>query len=438
MASRVTRVQGSQNTTSTSSWPNTGAYGSNVTAGDLLVCAGRFNGLSSAPSISDTVGTVWTNAGGVVVGSSYYTLWWGLAGGTGANTITLGSAGSFPEFVYAQWNNPDGSWTAGSLVTQTPAFQFSPWIGQQWTASIDDLVLSVFGNETANYNVGQWNGNMAVHEVAGQNTGWCEFTRNRQVTWTPKVIGGGGTVGQITMNFIPTGLPTDTTPRHRQTPFVVAQNSSSSSLSKAFDANVLSGSTLFVWAGNTSGHASTAVTDTLGTTYTKIVSAVSFSGGIQYDIWAGQAPSSGANTVAVTYAASGGSNFVIPTEYQNGTAIDGNVSATGFPSPAASGNLTTTQPDTLIAWVTINQQYVTSPVTATGWDISNQVDDPNGTDFFGDQFYIFDQEQTSAGTYSFSGTYPGFSRNSVSLIALTGAGSPPPGPGTSRARAYII
>lgn len=81
----------------------TQAYGSPVTAGNLLVVSAAVDSgtITGSPPIADTVGSTWH----LIVNTSTVTytsyMWWAVAGGSGANTVTLKGSGS-ADFWFCQ------------------------------------------------------------------------------------------------------------------------------------------------------------------------------------------------------------------------------------------------------------------------------------------------------------------------------------------------
>lgn len=92
-------VQGTGNFASGAGATLTAAYGSNVTAGNLLIVAGYSSNASVTPTlaVSDTQGNAWTSAcevsgwGGTPQDAQIF---YAIAKTTGANTVTLTTSGS--------------------------------------------------------------------------------------------------------------------------------------------------------------------------------------------------------------------------------------------------------------------------------------------------------------------------------------------------------
>ena len=95
------------------------AYTSNISAaGNLLVAAICAGTLRTVNSISDTRGNTWTQA--VTGGTVIRDIWWAIANGTGANTVTFALSGSATcDIGLYEFNHASG-WVA-SPVDQTGA-----------------------------------------------------------------------------------------------------------------------------------------------------------------------------------------------------------------------------------------------------------------------------------------------------------------------------
>jgi hypothetical protein len=127
------------------------AYGSPVTAGNLLIAVvGNYNSLSGTVSLSDTLGNTWIQAGGyVTVGLARLSIWYAVATGSGADTVTVtpsgtvywgigllersGNAASSPLRVA-------GSGATGTSTTPTP---------DAVAALAGDLVIGAYTQDTA-------------------------------------------------------------------------------------------------------------------------------------------------------------------------------------------------------------------------------------------------------------------------------------------------
>ena len=133
-------------------------------------------------------------------------------------------------------------------------------------------------------------------------------------------------------------------------------NSSSTSTAVAFNSNVTGGNVIAVVLGQaTFSNVSTAVSDTLGTGFVKIQENFSNNG---LSLYAGIAPSSGADTVTATFG-SAVANIVAIHEYQNVTVeVDAVNSQSTFggsiPNPYVTNITTTTAGDLLLTDFILN------------------------------------------------------------------------------------
>lgn len=441
---QVSFVQGAPNTTSGGGpFPATATYGSSVTTGDLEIVWGRFFGGSAGISVVDSCGTTLTLQASGTNSSSYLALYTGTFACTGSNTITFsngsGSIGSFPEFVGYQYHNGFGSgWTIGTAAGPTTGFQFNPWSTTSINANLDDLVLAFFENETgATPSPSGWPAGCAssvgcsgfgstIRPMAGQDVFAVDNLAVQSVAWFGKTDGvSGGTVGYMTLNVTPNGLPTNSGPRQRQLSQPVDVSSPSSPSTMTFPVNVLANSGLFAFLGN-NGYTITGCTDTLGTTFVQKIAGSSLAiSGYQQDVWFGITTSGGADTVSCTFT-SGGSytvNFVV--EVQKVSAFDQvNSTANNTSAPVNSGNITTSVAnETLFGLAEVNTTYGNSPLTlGAGWSAGFIFDDPTN---FAAQLYTTQEFNVTTGTYALSGTYPGFARNLSAIFSLEGIN---PGP----------
>lgn len=133
--------------------PATLAYPGNVTAGNLLIGAGiawKTGAGVTSISIDDTLTTSYTVILSDVVtdgsGEMRVFIWYGVATGSGANTVTFGPASnvycsfSIDEFSGQHASPLDASTTTPNTGTSTdPTFSFN-------TATSDTLIIGVFGH----------------------------------------------------------------------------------------------------------------------------------------------------------------------------------------------------------------------------------------------------------------------------------------------------
>lgn len=430
MPNNVTRVQGTQNTTSTSSWPTTAAFVSDVTAGDLIVIFARLLGISSSPSFADTVGTTYAevSGGNVENGSSYVTFFLGVAGGSGPNTVTITGGGSNPEFVCGQYHNPDGDGSfalVGTPQIDANVFKFSPWITGALDSGLDELNIVGWTNETGNTTFTGWNGpsGFVLRETAGQNAFTQDLLSSNSIVNWARVISTGGTRAYISIRLAPNGVASNTSPRQRQ----VAQpnmplQSSVTAGTIVFQKAMLSTNSYIVVE---TAAGATSVTDTESNTYTKL-STLSFAG-YSYEIWVAPSTTTGTPTVTAHYS-SGTNTWMAAWEMQNCSGVDTVTpsTASGFPSPGTNTLTPTSYPALVRAFLYIGQTAATSPLTPTGDSFATmfQEDDNSGADSFSAQFLVQDL-LVSSGSATQSETYPGFSRWGSIMLAFDGA---PAGP----------
>lgn len=97
------------------------AYGSNVTAGTLLIAIVRRGGTGSQPiTITDTVGSTWQKAIEVTEGSDHTNgLWWAVAAGSGANTVTQNGGSGTSRMAIAEYSGLTSPTTDGSPASNT-------------------------------------------------------------------------------------------------------------------------------------------------------------------------------------------------------------------------------------------------------------------------------------------------------------------------------
>lgn len=185
----------------------------------------------------------------------------------------------------------------------------------------------------------------------------------------------------------------------------------------AFGSNVTSGNLLIVFMRVSTGDGTpTGVTDTVGTTYSQIGSAMSISGGTGY-LYAGTAAASGANTVTI----GGGAIARILVEEVSGLTsptLDQTNQATGTSSSADSGNITTTAATWIFAGLVMTSYPSVGPTAGTGFTGINLSD---GNKYCGEY-----QNATSAGTYSGAYTLPESNTWGVIVAAFKSSGGSSP------------
>jgi hypothetical protein len=127
-------------------------FGSNNTAGNLLILVSRMT-TATAHTVSDTQGNTWVSAIAFlgVPSQGNYVFWYALNCFGGANTVTLGSA-NFYQTIVAEYSGVTG-------VTGTPASinintnTTTPSVGPITPATTNNLVVAMFANEDSNSTV---------------------------------------------------------------------------------------------------------------------------------------------------------------------------------------------------------------------------------------------------------------------------------------------
>lgn len=139
---------GAGNTSTSGSGSIVGTYGSNVTAGNLLI-AGFSNNSTLISGVTDTLGNTWTKliAGGL--SSAFAEIWYAIANGSGANAVT-GTNQSFGAIAVSEFSPGGGTIS----VTGTPLIAFGSSgsalaSGNITLASTPALVIGV-GTQIAN------------------------------------------------------------------------------------------------------------------------------------------------------------------------------------------------------------------------------------------------------------------------------------------------
>ncbi len=278
----ATLVQSAQSANNSASL----AFGSNVTAGNLLVVvAGIANGvLTISHTVSDTLSNTWTYVGfsrDETFSSPNVGIFIATANGSGACTVTIGGTGfgsNASQVIVAEFS---GTYT---LVVDSAS------VGLQsvWRSRANDIIL------TASYYTGATGCSVTAPEVIIQNTSNAD--RSMVLAWeqpaatgsyTSSLVIGGTTPGSLTIALRPTSGNNGSYIRQ------AASTGESITTSNFLPTKVATGSLLLaVWgiANNNLG-SFLSVADTLGS---------SWSNGVKFD---------GGNGVSIQYATMGSSGF---------------------------------------------------------------------------------------------------------------------------------
>jgi len=198
-----------------------------------------------------------------------------------------------------------------------------------------------------------------------------------------------------------------------------ANSADGSVASLAFGSNVAAGNLLIVWIRVSTGDGTpTGITDTVGTTYSQIGSALSISTGIGY-LYAGVAAASGANTVSI------GGGAIARTLIQEVTGLtsatlDQTNQATGTSSAADSGNITTTAATWIFAGLLMTNYPSVGPTAGSGFTGINLAD---GNKYGGEY-----QDAAATGTYAGAFTLPESNTWGAIVAAFKGSGGSSPVP----------
>lgn len=189
----------------------------------------------------------------------------------------------------------------------------------------------------------------------------------------------------------------------------------------AFGSNVTSGNLLIVFMRVSTGDGTpTGVTDTVGTTYSQIGSAMSISGGTGY-LFAGTAAGSGANTVTI----GGGAIARILVQEVSGLAspsLDQTNQATGTSAAPNSGNITTTAATWIFAGLVLTSYPSVGATAGTGFTGMNLSD--------GNKYGCEYQDAASTGTYAGAFTLPESNTWGTIVAAFKGSGGGSVSPST--------
>ncbi len=204
--------------------------------------------------------------------------------------------------------------------------------------------------------------------------------------------------------------------------------------SLAFPSNVAANSLLLVvvTANYGTDDAATAVSDTLGNSYTKIGSSIRGTNSYYVDVWyAVNAFGAGANTVNVTYDPSAYHSGFLIEEYDGPLAPDGYTGQAQYSvygtDAATSGDFTPTQDGDLIWAVTFASTPSGGAISAgTGFTLAQ---DPSG--WFGSygagEPWIRTEYLTQESAASIAGTFS-TSLTTLGMVTIAVAFSPPPPP----------
>lgn len=180
----------------------------------------------------------------------------------------------------------------------------------------------------------------------------------------------------------------------------------------AFGSNVTSGNLLIVFMRVSTGDGTpTGVTDTVGTTYTQVGTAMSISGGTGY-LYYGVAAASGANTVTI----GGGATARIVVQEVSGltsASLDQTNQATGTSAAPSSGNITTTAATWIFAGLVLTSYPSVAATVGSGYTSINFAD--------GNRYAAEYQDAPSTGTYAGTATLPESNTWGIIVAAFKGA-----------------
>ena len=180
--------------------------------------------------------------------------------------------------------------------------------------------------------------------------------------------------------------------------------STATSQSQTFTNNVVSGNLLVAFISNGGTNAGTiTISDTRGTSWTAFYSDTTANGLVQ-KAWFGVAPSSGANTVTVSWSTGSQNSSLIVAEYQGIAAspLDQNPATKTGTSAWSTNSVTTTQAVELAIAVTIE----TSAGVTTNGPFTQRFTHASGASLFGAlSDVVLTQTQTLNGSGGGSGNY---------------------------------
>jgi hypothetical protein len=247
-------------------------------------------------------------------------------------------------------------------------------------------------------------------------TGALNITAGSNVTITPsgssiEIAASGGGGGGISTQF-GTANPNGT-----DTPALVQSANAGQSATVSTTSAVTEGNLLIVAAGANNSPSTTTVSDTLGTSYTLL----SFYNvhTMSTHIWAGVAPSSGANTVTIT--GSGDGHMVTSILEFSGCTIDldGAVQTEGSSgSPTTSQSITTTVTSDLLIATYADPGGNNTGSMGTGWTTVFFNGDGDWWDFG-----LAYQIAPTIGTYSGAWTLGYNEENGTTMLALRAGGT---------------
>ncbi len=347
------------------------AFGSNVTAGNLLVAGvGAFNAITG---ISDSRGNAWSP----LVrnhGSTYAGLFWAIAKDSGACTVTVTGSTFFPGLGVAEFNPGSGKvaiydgsggndFGAGGTTTPSTA---------SITLTATDLVVGAIGSD-ANPTITAGTGYTSAFTSAGgagaEATSLIYFLNDSAGTaapaWTLSVARQCSLVG-IAFKAV-----TATWSLIQNTGSISANGSGVTTYSQAFGSSVTAGNLLAVGAGifDAGASATFGCTDTQSNTYTAVKSRAA--NGTCYGVlFTATAGSSGANTVTVTATAGGATFFpglgVAEFNPGSGATISADGTATGTSTGAASvatSAITISSTDLILGAIGCDGNMTATPAT---------------------------------------------------------------------------
>src|SRR5439155_9537078 len=139
-----------------------------VTSGDILIVSVAWYNVAGPPSLADTVSTSYAQKATVVsTGADHLEIWAGLAGGTGANTVTVTQGGS-GQVTCAEFP-PNWSLTADASTTSTFVTATTITTSNITTTLNHDLLFAALVNDS---NSGKIGANGGGYTFCGFHTGY--------------------------------------------------------------------------------------------------------------------------------------------------------------------------------------------------------------------------------------------------------------------------
>lgn len=195
---------------------------------------------------------------------------------------------------------------------------------------------------------------------------------------------------------------------------VQAKNTADGSqASVTFDSDVVAGRLIVVFLRVSTGDGTpTGLTDSVGTTYAQIGSAISISGGDGYLYW-GAAGGSGSNTISI----GGGATARIQAEEVSGLTsptTDATAQATGTSSAAASGSITAAANSWVFAGLILTSYPSVAVTAGSGFTSINLAD--------GNKYNAEDQNFAAGGSVNGQFTLPESNTWGAIVASFKGAG----------------